>query len=316
MINKFNLIIKIIVFSIFFVYLFSFLIAEQGTTSAAFLKLEAGARPVAMGGAFTGAADDVNAIMYNPAGLAQLKNIEITLMHSFWFVSVFYDYLAVAYPAGEIGTFALSFVYVNSGGIPKTDILGADLGEFLANDINFNIGYGTNINKELSLGLTIKLFNESIDDTGAFGFAADVAGIYKLPVKDLQMGIVAQNLGPKFGFGEAFWLPIMFKIGFSYTGIRNMMLNLDYMQPIETYGILALGMEYWYRDIFVVRVGYRFQGKFDLNEWYENYSGPDIMSGLVLGAGIKIDMYALDYAYRQFGVLENTHRVGLTFKFK
>jgi len=95
-----------------------------------------------------------------------------------------------------------------------------------------------------------------------------------------------------------------------------MMLNLDYMQPIETYGILAFGMEYWYMDLFVVRLGYRFQGKFDLNEWYENYSGPDIMSGLVLGAGIKIDMYALDYAYRQFGVLENTHRVGLTFKFK
>jgi hypothetical protein len=254
--------------------------------------------------------------MYNPAGLAQLKNIEITLMHSFWFVSVFYDYLAIAYPSGEIGTFALSFVYVNSGGIPKTDNIGNSLGEFLANDININLGYGTNINKELSLGLTIKLFNESIDDTGAFGFAADVAGIYKLPIKDLQMGIVAQNLGPKFGFGEAFWLPIMFKIGFSYTGIRNMMLNLDYMQPIETYGIFAFGMEYWYRDLFVVRLGYRFQGKFDLNEWYENYSGPDIMAGLVLGAGIKIDMYSLDYAYRQFGVLENTHRVGLTIRFK
>jgi len=142
-----------------------------------------------------------------------------------------------------------------------------------------------------------------------------VAGIYKLPVKDLQIGIVAQNLGPKFGFGEAFWLPIMFKVGLSYTGIRNMMLNLDYMQPIETYGILSFGMEYWYRDLLAVRLGYRFQGKMDLNEWYENYSGPDIMAGLVLGAGVKINMIEIDYAYRQFGVLENTHRLGLTLKF-
>lgn len=307
---------KIIVFLMYFISLFNFILAEQGTTSAAFLKLDTGVRPVAMGGAFTGAADDVNAIMYNSAGLAQLKNFQITLMHSFWLVDIFYDYFAAAYPAGEIGTFALSFVYVNSGGIPKTDSLGSDLGEFFANDINFNIGYGTNINKELSLGITIKVFNESIDNTGAFGFAADVAGIYKLPIKDLQMGIVAQNLGPKFGFGEAFWLPIIFKIGFSYTGIRNMMLNIDYIQPIETYGILAFGMEYWYRDLLVVRLGYRFQGKFDLNEWYENYAGPDIMSGLVLGAGIKIDMYEFDYAYKQFGILENTHRIGLTLKFK
>lgn len=315
MTNKFNKIDKFIAFFLPFMLMYVLTSAEQGTTAAAFLKLDQGVRPVAMGGAFTGAADDVNAIMYNPAGLAQLKKIEVTLMHSFWLQSIFYDYIAVGYPVGEIGTFALSFVYVNSGGIPKTDILGADLGEFLANDINFNLGYGTNINKDLSLGITIKVFNESIDTTGAFGFAADVAGIYKLPVKDLQIGIVAQNLGPKFGFGEAFWLPIMFKVGLSYTGIRNMMLNLDYMQPIETYGILSFGMEYWYRDLLAVRLGYRFQGKMDLNEWYENYSGPDIMAGLVLGAGVKINMIEIDYAYRQFGVLENTHRLGLTLKF-
>ena len=50
----------------------SFLLADQGTTSAVFLKLEQGVRPIGMGGAYTAAADDVNSIMWNPAGLAKV----------------------------------------------------------------------------------------------------------------------------------------------------------------------------------------------------------------------------------------------------
>ncbi len=291
--------------------------AEQGTTAAAFLKLDQGIRPISMGGAFTAAADDVNAVMYNAAGLSQIKGVEITLMHSIWFAGIFYDYLAAAMSFGEIGSFGIGVVYVNSGEIPRWDELGNPGSPFGAYDLGVNLAYGTVINPELSLGLTLKVFNEDIDGNGALGFAADLGAIYKIAaVKDLQLGFTVVNLGPKFGFGEAFWLPIAFKLGASYKGIRNMMLNLDYIQPIETYGILALGMEYWYRDLLVMRLGFNFQGKFDLNEWYENYAGPDIMGSIVLGAGIKIDMYEIDYAYRQFGVLESTHRIGLTLKFK
>lgn len=290
--------------------------AEQGTTAAAFLKLDQGIRPVSLGGAFTAAADDVNAIMYNPSGLSQLKGVELTTMFSMWFAGIYSGYLAGGFNAGEIGTFGVSVVYVGTNDISKWDAAGVSGGTFGAYDLGLNLAYGTAINKELSLGITLKIFNEMIDDSAAFGFAADLGAIYKLPIKDLQLGMTIVNLGPKFGFGEAFWLPIAFKVGASYKGIRNMMLNIDYIQPIETFGILAMGMEYWYRELLVMRVGFQFQGKFDLQEWYENFAGPDIMGSLVLGAGIKIDIYEIDYAYRQFGVLESTHRIGLTLKFK
>ncbi|MCE5300329.1 MAG: PorV/PorQ family protein, partial [Spirochaetia bacterium] len=228
--------------------------ADQGTTSAVFLKLEQGVRPIAMGGAFTGASDDVNAVMWNPAGLSQLPAFQLTFSHSFWFASIFYDYIAAAYPAGNIGTFGLGIVYLNAGDIPSWDEAGNPQDSFSANDIGVNIAYGTTINSELSLGVTLKLFNEAISDAGAFGFAADLGCIYKLPVKDLQIGATLQNLGPKFGFGEAFMLPIQVKVGLSYKGVPNLMLNLDYIQPIETNGILAIGMEYWYRNLMVLRL--------------------------------------------------------------
>ena len=68
--------------------------------------------------------------------------------------------------------------------------------------------------------------------------------------------------------------------------------------------------------LLVLRLGFQFQGKFDLNEWYQNFAGPDIMGSLVLGMGIKLDIYEIDYAYRQYGVLGSTHRIGLTLNFK
>src|ERR1017187_2417019 len=110
---------RILVFTAVMLSLFSInLLADQGTTSAVFLKLEQGARPISMGGAFVGAADDVNAVMWNPAGLSRLPSFQITLMHTVYFADMFYSYLAAAYPAGEIGTFGLGIVYVNAGDIP------------------------------------------------------------------------------------------------------------------------------------------------------------------------------------------------------
>ncbi|HRQ44895.1 MAG TPA: PorV/PorQ family protein [Candidatus Goldiibacteriota bacterium] len=290
--------------------------ADQGTTSAVFLKLEQGARPIAMGGAYTAVADDVHSILWNPAGLSRLQGFEVSFMHTMWFADIFYDYLALAYPAGEIGTFGLSVVYVNSGDIKKWDIAGNPQGSFSSSDLGFGISYGTTISKDLSLGVTIKLFNSSIDDKGAFGFAGDLGAIYTTPVEGLKAGFAVQNLGPKFGFGEAFLLPINFRLGLSYSAVRNLILSLDYIQPIETNGILAAGMEYWYRDLLVLRLGYQYQGMLDKNYYYENYAGPSILAGFVIGAGIKIDIYSVDYAYRQYGVLESTHRIGLTVKFK
>ncbi len=48
-------------------------VGGQGTTAADVLKVNYGPRPVGMGGAFIGLADDVNAMAYNAAGLLQLS---------------------------------------------------------------------------------------------------------------------------------------------------------------------------------------------------------------------------------------------------
>ena len=81
---------------------------DAGVNGAQFLKIGAGARPTAMGDAFTAIADDVNATYFNPAGLAQLKTAELTAMRTQWFQNIDYSFGAFAMPTSA-GTFGISW---------------------------------------------------------------------------------------------------------------------------------------------------------------------------------------------------------------
>lgn len=64
---------------IFIIFLFSLFVvnAEGGAVPSPFVY---GIRPLGMGGAFTAVADDYNLLMYNPAGLANIKKWYFTLL--------------------------------------------------------------------------------------------------------------------------------------------------------------------------------------------------------------------------------------------
>ena len=59
-----------------------------GTTGTAFLKVEGGSRPAALGGAFVGLANDINTIFWNPAGLTAIHDRELTAMQHFSFADI------------------------------------------------------------------------------------------------------------------------------------------------------------------------------------------------------------------------------------
>src|SRR5262249_47352684 len=108
---------------------------EVGTSGAAFLKIGPGARPAAMGEAFTGVADDIHAIYYNPAGLALLKKPELTAMHMQWFQSINYEFAAFAYPTEKYGTWGFAVSDLHTDNIDRrTDDTDAAINQFSATD--------------------------------------------------------------------------------------------------------------------------------------------------------------------------------------
>src|ERR1035438_3781461 len=90
-----------------------------GTSGAEFLKIGPGARPVGMGEAFTGVADDIHAIYWNPAGLGTLKNAEITGMHMQYFQSIQYEFAAFAYPTRDHGTWGFAVTNLHTDNIDR-----------------------------------------------------------------------------------------------------------------------------------------------------------------------------------------------------
>lgn len=75
----------------FVVVVAEFALLSVLTTSlcyAAFEDLGSGARVMGMGDAFVALADDVNASYYNPAGLTQLKRIEIQVMYAGYYLGL------------------------------------------------------------------------------------------------------------------------------------------------------------------------------------------------------------------------------------
>ena len=60
--------------------------SNAGTSAFSFLKINAGARAVWMGGAFTGLADDENSLYYNPPCIATMEHRSFILGSHNYFV--------------------------------------------------------------------------------------------------------------------------------------------------------------------------------------------------------------------------------------
>lgn len=92
----------------------------EGATPFNFLFLDADARPAAMGGAYAAAARDANALLYNPAGLAGLKEHHFTFQHTAHFQDVTQEYGALALKNG----FGFMVNTLSFGKIQRTTICG------------------------------------------------------------------------------------------------------------------------------------------------------------------------------------------------
>ena len=108
------------------ILLFALLVSgEQYSNVASTFELGMGARPLAMGGAFVGLADDGNALFYNPAGLAWEKGFSILSSYEARPGTASYGNLSASLPH-----FGFGVHYFDFGDVPKTDEYGNVLGTF------------------------------------------------------------------------------------------------------------------------------------------------------------------------------------------
>ncbi|MFH1075126.1 MAG: PorV/PorQ family protein [Candidatus Firestonebacteria bacterium] len=174
----------------------AFVYAGAGSSGNEVLRIDVGAKPIGMGGAFTGLANNADAIYYNPAGLVQVEELELSLMHSEYIVDTHCEYVAAALPFKNMA-FGLNTVFVWNSFEKLDDVkfpLGAILVYSSATTFSWALTPLPKAMPELSLGINAKYTYMSLDDFFQSAVFFDLGVLYIFE-KDLSIGFVAKNFG-------------------------------------------------------------------------------------------------------------------------
>lgn len=277
------------------------------STGAAFLKFGAGSRGLALGGACTALTDDVDALYWNPAGLAMVEGAQLSLNHSEYYQSIRHDFLGFCVPLLG-GVAGLSGTYLWVEGIEGRTSLTSPVRSVPVWDAAAALSYGFCFSERIAAGVTVKGFQQTLDDLNATGYAGD-AGVQWQISDRYRIGAVLQNAGVESAFvSESSQLPATAKIGFArYWPSERLMTDLDLGYSInDQVWNGALGAEWHALQQLDLRLGYRYNS---------SMTALDPLSSGSIGFGILLDDFSFDYAFVPFGDLGYTHHASFRVHF-
>lgn len=177
-----------------------------GTRAAEFLTIPVGPRGVAMGGAFSAAADDISAIYWNPAGLGFLDKKEIFLTVIERPLDIRYSYGAVAVPLWDQRLVLGAFLSVLNSGDQEitTETQPEGTGAFYsAYSLSAGGAVSYNFSDRFSAGLVIKNVHEDIFGLTQDAIAFDLGTNYheELFGVPVRLAFTLTNLGTNMRFG-------------------------------------------------------------------------------------------------------------------
>lgn len=260
------------------------------------LKIGVGPRPVAMGEAFIGLADDITALHWNPAGLSGIKDLQFFVSHHEWFQDIRDEFFIFGMP-GLDGYVAMSGVYSSNKDVEIWDENNKPLGAGNLWSGVFTLGYGKNLKERATYGLALKAMVEDLYEQRLYDFGFDL-GAKLILSKYIQIGASIKNLSYRVD------IPSEIKIGFVYQRIESLNLLLDLTLPADNIIRANFGLEYHINPIFAIRTGWR-SGPYNIPElgW---------LSGFTTGFGINYAGWKFDYAFVPYGKLGLTHRLSLS----
>ena len=301
-----------------------------------YLKITANARHAAMAGIKAGlGGGGSNAIFGNPAEMVSVQNIDVGLNRVNWFADIAHQSFAASKRFSGIGVIGISLLAVDYGDFKRTEyltiddpaaptgqrnVVDADLGTFTASDMAIGISYAREVTDRLQIGANIRYLRMEIDTDDMSNYSIDIGTLYYTGFKTLRIAMVARNFGPDqklVDYNEeirrepaSIKMPAQFRLGVAMDILEGensphkLTAAVEGVHPNDGPEKLNVGVEYTVMNMIMARGGYRF-----------NYDE----EGLTLGAGLNLSFgkssLLIDYAYVDFGNLDNVQMfsLGLTF---
>jgi len=254
---------------------------DDGGVSGAFLRFGSSARSLGLGGAVTALGDGAAVAYWNPAGLSQLRTMEVTGMGATLFADTKYSFFAIGLPREGKGTFAFSGSYVTSGSYERAS-LWEDLGDtFDESEGVFALSYARG-GSHFGWGVNFKSITQDVGGVSGSGVGADL-GLYLRPERRVSMGIAWQNaLQPEVTLDDyPEKLARTLRGGFALHFFNNRLLALTDIVKTDDMDLNVQGGMEWrpLRDL-VLRGGY--------DTAHDQFT---------FGGGVLYRNWQLDYAY-------------------
>jgi hypothetical protein len=316
---------------------------RTGTGGANQLLIPVGVRGIAMGEQGVATSNGLEALFWNPAGVAKMNNsAEMTFSHMSYIADIGVEYGAVAGKFEGFGVLSLSVKSLSVGDIPVTTTSQPDGdGTFFSPQIlTAGITYSNQLTDRIAVGLTANYVTETLGDASANGVAFNVGVIYDnlADFNGLSFGIVLKNIGPQMKYdgsalfvqadvtdysrppqyykvdAASFELPSQFQIGFGYKPkideYNSLQTSISFQNNNFSDDEYRIGLEYGYNNVFFLRGGYSLAPE----AAQDNY-----IYGLTAGVGIDYTLSNLDvkvdYAYRYAKYFDGNHVVSLSVGF-
>jgi len=269
-----------------------------------YLQYGAGARSLAMGGAYVALADDASAPYWNPAALMQIEEHQFLSMYAPFFEQTSYNFLSYVHPLRKLGSIGISDVLLHSGGYEEVD---TDLGPIGTNKSIFKnaiiISYANRIHRKISLGASLKLIHERVMKYSGNSQGIDLGILYE-PLDELDIGLTLQNvIQPKVTLrDEPDVYELNLKGGLAMNAFsRRLTLTADINKLVDEKAYFCAGMEIcpWEKPGSSLR-------RVDLRVGFNN------LQSFTCGLGLKINFLSVDYAFSSHD-LGNLHKFALTF---
>lgn len=229
-----------------------------------------------------------------------------------------------------------------------------NIGTFSPRFLNVALSYAKAFSNSIYGGVTVKIISESIDQVKSSGFAFD-AGIqyvtgFNKEKDNLHFGISLKNVGAPMQFrgdglnfkgytsdqlnsgntgaqqvltvsqrSDRVELPSLVNISgaydFKFMELHRVTVAAAFTSNSFTKDNTAIGLEYGFKKLFMVRAGYQFE-----KDGSDKETSTNVYSGFGFGASVEAPFgkggkaIGLDYSYRPTITFDGTHSFGLILK--
>lgn len=324
---------------------------RAGQAGATELLINPWARSSGMGSANSGSVHGMEAQFLNVAGTAFIKGTEAVFSHSNYLQGsgMSINAFGVTQKVGEAGALGVSIMSLSFGDIQVTTTEIPEPGQayYTPQYINLGISYAKVFSNSIYGGMTLRIISESISNVTASGIALDAGIQYVTGTNEdrdnVKFGIALKNVGTPLEFSgdglttrvkapntngvyelsveqrtQGFEMPSLVNIGITYdfelAKDHKLSLAGTFTSNSFTNDQFALGTEYGFRKMFMLRLGFTYEKNiFDNDLRTTWFTGPSAGFTVDLPLGKSGKSFGIDYSYRDTNPWDGTHTLGLRF---